>query len=509
MRFFRKLLFGAAHDDDYRPDYTGRNKLADAWAAMSKPEHHAPHGIVTLPYGDPDCDRLIALYRRINQDYPIEWARDALDIAYDEEFVQAPLVEVVAANQVELSRKELERTTVVREADDGRSFLEQTDAFPLKLKYWKYDCGYIECDGLPVGLLFSTRLCELLRRHGADMTCRAVIDLRTGEASIDFCQVDINAKIPIDESYSLLIREAHPHGDAHLYPGIFMNFYEDIRERDLYFRPELYHGEPIFLSEQYLGVGKWLNDSRRCLVISSALRRDIEKLRRSGMALTPAYFVDARVPPSIWGGTMVFGQDKYADGGYADWFEAKLQALERILGPADRDILSARVPLHLGGESSVFIFRHAPFANGGIAYVTSDLIGMRKQRRNRLGQYELMMCTRRESAGAPELLGKLAKYTLDEALEPGETMDIGPAMPEDSTISALLFVEPRIADGGESFEVRGVKAGVLLCIGITARELEAIRRHGATGILERLKAAGVFPFTEVRRRDVDLGLSQA
>jgi hypothetical protein len=75
-------------------------------------------------------------------------------------------------------------------------------------------------------------------------------------------------------------------------------------------------------------------------------------------------------------------------------------------------------------------------------------------------------------------------------------MDIGSATPEGSTIAALLFLEYA------RFNVRGKKAGLLLCIGITADELAACRKGRRADVEEALKKAGIYPYTDLYRRSV-------
>jgi hypothetical protein len=94
----------------------------------------------------------------------------------------------------------------------------------------------------------------------------------------------------------------------------------------------------------------------------------------------------------------------------------------------------------------------------------------------------------------------LGSYTLETVLNPGETMDIGPAVPADSTISAFLFTEPDITRN--SFEVGDEAATLLLCIGITPAELAICQSEGAENILVRLRSARVFPFTDLNRESV-------
>ena len=181
--------------------------------------------------------------------------------------------------------------------------------------------------------------------------------------------------------------------------------------------------------------------------------------------------------------------DKDEDDWQKTW-DARLAALEHELGKSDDKIATSPVPIYLGGGADVLTFKkHVD----GLAYVTAGLIGDDSQQKTPLGQYELMMCFRSGNDWAPSLLSRLAPYTFDAALNPGETMDIGPAMPENSTIVALLFVSYR------QFKVSDTDAGILLCIGITDSELAHCRTNGQDAVLAALKENGVYPFTDTQR----------
>ena len=143
-----------------------------------------------------------------------------------------------------------------------------------------------------------------------------------------------------------------------------------------------------------------------------------------------------------------------------------------------------------GGRADVVHFRQRL---AGVVHVTRQLIGEDAQIRNSLGNYELAICDRTDDEWSVRLIASLAGYTLEEQIEPGHTMDLGAAAPNGSTISALLF-----ADFGR-FLVRGRRAGLLLCIGVTAGELAACRNGGRRRVETALRAAGVYPFTELRR----------
>jgi hypothetical protein len=189
--------------------------------------------------------------------------------------------------------------------------------------------------------------------------------------------------------------------------------------------------------------------------------------------------------------------DKESSNEPDSWWDARLSALEQILGPSDGVVGHSPVPFDLGhdvgGAADVLYFReHLP----GIATVTAELIGREEQGRNRLGNYELMICEKEDPSWGASIISKLAYYTLDARLEPGETLDLGDSVPSGSTITAFLFSEYA------RFPVRQLPCGLLLCLGITKQELAACRRGRAAEVEAVLRKDGVYPFTDLRRSTV-------
>ncbi len=181
------------------------------------------------------------------------------------------------------------------------------------------------------------------------------------------------------------------------------------------------------------------------------------------------------------------------------WWDARVSAMQRLLGPAEGVVGHATVPFdigaELGGGADVIYFKnHLP----GVVMVTSELIGRDDQVLNSLGNYELAICTRSEEPWAGELISRLAYYTLEAKLEPGETMDVGAALPEGSSIEAFLFL-----DFGR-FEVFERRAGILLCVGITGDELQSCHAGRGAEVERALRRTGAFPFTDLRRQSVSL-----
>jgi hypothetical protein len=186
--------------------------------------------------------------------------------------------------------------------------------------------------------------------------------------------------------------------------------------------------------------------------------------------------------------------------GADDWqrlWEARVAALESLLGKCDGTVYHSPPPLHLDGHADVLRFRD--FVRG-VTYATCDLIGNPRQVPNERGAYELVMCTRDESNWAPAVLSRLAKYTHDAAVHTGDTMDIGRTAPRNSSIAALLFTLPDI--NPTSFEVLGKRASLVLCIGITATEFALCKTNNSAMVVRMLRDQGIFPYTDLRRASV-------
>jgi hypothetical protein len=189
--------------------------------------------------------------------------------------------------------------------------------------------------------------------------------------------------------------------------------------------------------------------------------------------------------------------DRESDAEWETWWDARVSGIESLLGKSEEIVGHALIPFELGpdagGEADVIYFRHhLP----GVVAVTSELIGRDDQVPSVVGNYELVICHRTDEPWGPNIISRLAQYTLEAELNPGDTMDIGPATPDRSTITGLLF-----ADFGR-FRVRGREAGLLLCFGITADELDACRDGKREHVETALKDSGVYPYTDLFRASV-------
>lgn len=182
------------------------------------------------------------------------------------------------------------------------------------------------------------------------------------------------------------------------------------------------------------------------------------------------------------------------DDYHNELWDARINALEVFFGPADSAVLHSPVPFYMGqdagGNPDVLSF--SQFTEGTL-FVTADLIGA-DHPFNTGGSYEVAMALEADEEWGVQVLCQLAHYTSEFPVDDGHTMDIKAAVPEGATVEGLFFRQ--IAE----FEVMGIEANVLCCIGITGAEMEYKHLHGARALIEKLGEQ--FFSTDLYRRSV-------
>jgi hypothetical protein len=124
--------------------------------------------------------------------------------------------------------------------------------------------------------------------------------------------------------------------------------------------------------------------------------------------------------------------------------------IEKYLGKQHNKVFHSPVLFELGmdigGGADVLVYKKAI---KGITYITGDLIG-NKQKKSDAGNYELMVCHKKDNDWGPKLISRLAYYTLEASLNSGETMDVGPFAK--GKVTAIVF------DKYCSFSINGKNA---------------------------------------------------
>jgi hypothetical protein len=168
------------------------------------------------------------------------------------------------------------------------------------------------------------------------------------------------------------------------------------------------------------------------------------------------------------------------------------QGLEYVLGYSVDEVLVSEA-----GGADVLMF--PSYINGGTTYVTAEMtLPDAAQVPNAQGfNYELMMCGKRIEDWMANLIARLALYTLQAPLNPGDTLDF--PFKKGSKIQVLLFAEPETL---VPFKFLGKEFKLLLVMGITQEEKAYQDEHGHAALMEKLKGEKIFPVTDFERRSV-------
>jgi hypothetical protein len=201
--------------------------------------------------------------------------------------------------------------------------------------------------------------------------------------------------------------------------------------------------------------------------------------------------------------------------------KGKAAALERVLGPMHPVVGHAPIPYHLGGSVDVYAFTHLL---PGTVLATMELIQPDGSGPlpNPYGAYELVACTRlKPNTGEPliqpsllpgqvpdsrapfhqfqrrfcQIFTLLGRYSRAETFSPGQTS----VLVVSGRTVYLLFDR---FDREIPFVVAGKPHHLLLCVEIFASECDYAILNGANKLLDRLKDAGVYPYSDMDRRPI-------
>jgi hypothetical protein len=200
---------------------------------------------------------------------------------------------------------------------------------------------------------------------------------------------------------------------------------------------------------------------------------------------------------------------KFTEAECTHHYEAKMAALQRVLGPMHNMVGHAVIPFYMGGTVDMYYF---PNAIDGTAFVTMELIAPdgTGPKPGRIGTYELIGFTRHaidlDSDGPFKqiqhhlcnILTAVSLYSFMAELNPEETCDLPGE--EDEEGSCLLLDEWRNPEA--PFEIDGRQHGLLLCMEIFKSESEFAREHGTGELIAKLKDKGFYPYSDLDREPV-------
>jgi hypothetical protein len=168
--------------------------------------------------------------------------------------------------------------------------------------------------------------------------------------------------------------------------------------------------------------------------------------------------------------------------------------LEALLGPINRDTIVAIVGFDAGGPLN---FCTIEGQGGGpcTTYVSCELVVRENQKPSEFGRYELMS-TCDDERWVRSIVSDIGRMTLETAFGHGHTMDISGWAGLGDPVQGVIFEEAcRCRIGGVPF-------GVLRVIGVSRPEMEYAQARGTKVLIRKLKAAGIYPSTLIRRSSV-------
>jgi len=195
-------------------------------------------------------------------------------------------------------------------------------------------------------------------------------------------------------------------------------------------------------------------------------------------------------------------------------YDLKEAALESILGPMHDIVGHALVPFNAGGGLDMY-----HFAEGipGTAMATMELIRPdgRCPRPNSKGAYELVAFTRHRMPKREEdwgedcplleleqricsMLTALALHGRRAVLEGGSTCEISTGRGMPNCCLVLEDYDPE----GVGFVIDGQTHSLLLCMEIFPSEMKYAMKNGLPQLLDKLKVAGHYPYSDLDRKRV-------
>ena len=193
------------------------------------------------------------------------------------------------------------------------------------------------------------------------------------------------------------------------------------------------------------------------------------------------------------------------------WYDQKSKLMEAVLGREHDTVMHAIIPYALGGGLDLYYYPHSIPGTAVATKELSDLPGQGSSNRV-FSCYEIAMFTRhslnldyakdestpfgRAHSNVNRILNSIAPYSASAPLNPNETCEF-PAEMEHVGGKCLIFD----SYGPSSSEpTRGF--GILAVIEIHRSEMDFARSTGGSELIQRLKAAGHYPYSDLDRDPV-------
>lgn len=203
--------------------------------------------------------------------------------------------------------------------------------------------------------------------------------------------------------------------------------------------------------------------------------------------------------------------DEAAEETARQWYKRKSALMEASLGKEHDMVMHAIISYAVGGALDLYYY---PNGLPGTAIATKELSELPNEGSSNAvyRSYELVMFTKQQldlDAAMDEttefgrmhrninaILNRIAPYSAQATLNPNETCEF-PAGMEDVGGKCLIFdgYACHSDDIAENF-------GLLALIEVFRSEMEYARKHGGAKLIQRLKAKGHYPYSDLDREPV-------
>lgn len=201
-----------------------------------------------------------------------------------------------------------------------------------------------------------------------------------------------------------------------------------------------------------------------------------------------------------------FSQEQYDKD-----YEEKENGLEAVLGKMYGMVGHAIIPFEVGGAVDMYYF---PNHIQGTGFATMELLDPNGNgpKSNRDGTYELVAFTKEpynESEGTETafnlierricgIFTTIGNYSFQAVLNPNETCEV-PAYGEEN--KCIIFDNYR--PDNKQFKIGDRRHHLLLCLEIFRSEMEFARKNGSQKLINKLKVAGHYPYSDLNREPVE------
>lgn len=202
-----------------------------------------------------------------------------------------------------------------------------------------------------------------------------------------------------------------------------------------------------------------------------------------------------------------------------EWDKKKSAIMQELLGPEHDMVMHSMIPYAIGGSLDLYYY---PSGIPGTAIATKECCELpgKGSKNSVFDSYELVMFTKQvlaieqaQDESTPfgkvhskinAVLNCMAPYSAEACLNPGETCEF-PADMEVVGGKCLIFDSyGNPPKRKKLFGLLGEIApfGLLVVIEVFRSEMEFARRKGGAVLLEKLKEAGYYPYSDLNRQPV-------